>query len=390
MPFDLSWKNLIYGPGHHVIAFVLNSSINSLCTPDMLKLWGYKSSDACCLCGGSPANLHHILSNCSIALHQKRYTWRHDSVLLHLKLVLSSHIEKRNRTYKMRSKAPPHILKSFVMEGETSSSRVVSNESSLLDGANDWRIQFDFDHAKVLFPLEIYSTSQRPDIVIWSPSLNKVYLVELTCPAEEGIEAAQARKQGRYAKLASVINDTTSWSAKVFTIESGARGFVARSMHGFLRKVGLSGLSARKICKNISLITAKCSYEIFLLRSRSSWLRRRALLDLDLPSEEVVEEPLMQEDNESPDEVVDRQKSVVKKLKDHGVRMLFHFTDRSNVNSIMRYGLLSWQAIEERKLETKLGGNEVSRQLDTKNRLQDYVSLSFTRSPHDVCLQKRP
>src|SRR6185295_7406372 len=42
-PFDLSWNNLIYGPGPRVIAFVLNAQINSVKTPDMMKLWGYAS-----------------------------------------------------------------------------------------------------------------------------------------------------------------------------------------------------------------------------------------------------------------------------------------------------------------------------------------------------------
>ena len=40
IPFDFSWTNLIYGPGPRVIAFVLNAQINSVRTPDMLKLWG--------------------------------------------------------------------------------------------------------------------------------------------------------------------------------------------------------------------------------------------------------------------------------------------------------------------------------------------------------------
>ena len=36
-PFDFSWRNLIYGPGPKVIAFVLNAQINSVKTPDMMK-----------------------------------------------------------------------------------------------------------------------------------------------------------------------------------------------------------------------------------------------------------------------------------------------------------------------------------------------------------------
>jgi hypothetical protein len=51
LPFDLSWPNLIYGPGPRVIAFVLNAQINSVRTPDMLKLWGYAQTATCALCG---------------------------------------------------------------------------------------------------------------------------------------------------------------------------------------------------------------------------------------------------------------------------------------------------------------------------------------------------
>ena len=82
LPFDLSWPNLIYGPGPRVIAFVLNAQINSVRTPDMLKLWGYTQNASCSLCGNVQCTLHHLLVNCPFALNQGRYTWKHDSVLL--------------------------------------------------------------------------------------------------------------------------------------------------------------------------------------------------------------------------------------------------------------------------------------------------------------------
>ena len=61
-PFDLSWKNLIYGPGPKVIAFVLNAQINSVKTPDMLKLWGFKPEATCPLCSHPQCTLHHTLA----------------------------------------------------------------------------------------------------------------------------------------------------------------------------------------------------------------------------------------------------------------------------------------------------------------------------------------
>ena len=81
LPFDLSWRNLIWGPGPRVISFTLNTCINSLPTPDMLHLMGISEVGMCSLCGAKQCTLFHILVGCNKALTDKRYTWRHDSVL---------------------------------------------------------------------------------------------------------------------------------------------------------------------------------------------------------------------------------------------------------------------------------------------------------------------
>jgi hypothetical protein len=44
-PFDLSWKNLISGRSHKLIYFVLNATIDSVVTPDMLRLWKNRAFD---------------------------------------------------------------------------------------------------------------------------------------------------------------------------------------------------------------------------------------------------------------------------------------------------------------------------------------------------------
>ena len=50
-------------------------------------------------------------------------------------------------------------------------------------------------------------------------------LLELTCCAEEGVKAAQLRKQVRYHELVENIN-ATNWNASLLTIEVGARGLI--------------------------------------------------------------------------------------------------------------------------------------------------------------------
>ena len=275
IPFDLSWKNLIYGPGPYLLKFVLNSIINCVQTPDMLRLWNYVGSATCPLCLKPQCTLHHILANCSWALNGSRYNWRHDSILANMEPVLRLHISKMNDTH---IKKLPHIMSSFVKAGTKAKVRTNRVRPSLLDGASDWKLQIDYEHIRAPFPADIYATPERPDIVIYSILLKKVFLIELTCPAEEGIEAAQLRKEGRYAPLVSSINQSKNWTAILMTIEVGARGFVALSMSRFLRSIGLPNREVDKLLKTLSLIAARCSYDIYLHRSNKNWDSRRPLL----------------------------------------------------------------------------------------------------------------
>ena len=56
--------------------------------------------------------------------------------------------------------------------------------SDLLRCGNDWVFLFNLE-AGLIFPPEIASTTQRPDIVIYSKSKKIVVLIELTCPLED-------------------------------------------------------------------------------------------------------------------------------------------------------------------------------------------------------------
>ena len=117
LPFDLSWKNLIYGPGPHVISFVLNATINCVHTPDMLKLWGYTNEAFCRLCQHKQCTLHHILSNCKVSLRSKRFSWRHDSISYNIEPVLQKLLASANSKRK-HERSIPKISASFVPQTE--------------------------------------------------------------------------------------------------------------------------------------------------------------------------------------------------------------------------------------------------------------------------------
>lgn len=73
--------------------------------------------------------------------------------------------------------------------------------------------------------------------------------------------------------------------------------------------------------------------------------------------------------------------SIIQVLEENGIRYLYHFTDRSNIPLIKRYGgLLSWYYCDKHGIRIpRPGGGKISRKLDESRNLQDYVRLCFTK-----------
>jgi hypothetical protein len=72
-------------------------------------------------------------------------------------------------------------------------------------------------------------------------------------------------------------------------------------------------------------------------------------------------------------------KNYQKILSQNYITTLYHFTDRSNINSIRKNGgLYSWFYMENNGIHIPSpGGSQFSRQLDRRKGLHDYVRLSF-------------
>lgn len=67
-------------------------------------------------------------------------------------------------------------------------------------------------------------------------------------------------------------------------------------------------------------------------------------------------------------------------LDQHKIVKLYHFTDRDNLESIIKNGgLYSWMDCERKGIKiAKPGGDQLSRDLDRRDDLQHYVRISFT------------
>ena len=59
---------------------------------------------------------------------------------------------------------------------------------------------------------------------------------------------------------------------------------------------------------------------------------------------------------------------------------LYHFTDERNIESIKENGLISWHRLNVRKIVHYPASNQLSRELDVRKNLQDYVHLTFNRN----------
>ena len=67
-------------------------------------------------------------------------------------------------------------------------------------------------------------------------------------------------------------------------------------------------------------------------------------------------------------------------LDKYSITKLYHFTDRDNLESIIKHGgLYSWMDCERKGIQiVKPGGGDLSRSLDRRGGLEEYVRVSFT------------
>jgi len=75
------WKRLMYDLPEKQLSFLLHAGCDTLLTRMNLAHRNIITSPVCTLCHCSQSTTIHVLTSCSVALDQGRYTWCHDSVL---------------------------------------------------------------------------------------------------------------------------------------------------------------------------------------------------------------------------------------------------------------------------------------------------------------------
>ena len=86
----VTWQSIARKVPRNVMSFAARLSTNSLASLDNLRRWGKRKMGTCPLCGSPNATLAHITHMCNVELNQKRFTWRHDSVLLEIASIVKN------------------------------------------------------------------------------------------------------------------------------------------------------------------------------------------------------------------------------------------------------------------------------------------------------------
>ena len=158
----------------------------------------------------------------------------------------------------------------FVRAGEDPTTRPSSSKPrrSILDGVGDWQMRIDLGK-RLRFP-DVVTTTLRPDIVVWSESHKKLFMVELTVPWEEAMDAAFERKKDKYHDLEEDVKHK-GWTARTFPVEIGTRGFSGQSLHRLLSSFAVLGRDRCTAVRRLSEAAEKASCWLWFRREQREW-----------------------------------------------------------------------------------------------------------------------
>jgi hypothetical protein len=136
--------------------------------------------------------------------------------------------------------------------------------------------------------------------------------------------------------------------------------------------LGFTKSKAKEICKDLSSVVARCSYAIYLAHNSPVWPHNEDLVLSNRSNGKPKPEPSSEGKQLQRD-----PRAALDVLRKNGIKILYHFTDESNVQSIRAHGLMSASTLLTKSISSVMNSDEASRQLDIKAGLENYVRLSF-------------
>jgi Reverse transcriptase (RNA-dependent DNA polymerase) len=279
---DLAWKKVLNQYSDRLLSFVLNAQLNTLPTPNNLKLWNSSKNLTCGLCGKSDGTTFgHIMGGCPWVLNVEnktegrvdRYTWRHNNVLRVLCNAIVKKIQQRNADKVLQKVQPICFVKATGNCDSFKNSTIAKpklHRYGELTPANDWSVYFDLPELKDFsvekFPQEVCKTDKRVDAFILSRQ-KKICLVgpELTVPIEERIAIWNKEKTSKYGTMLVECSEP-EWKTKLFVVEVGCRGYLPPNFNEAMHALGFTGREIQQLVEECSLVARRSSYYIWINR----------------------------------------------------------------------------------------------------------------------------
>ena len=218
---NIYWRKTINILPKNIYSFVIRYLNNTLANATNTLKWKVRTKPYCNFCHARQT-LGHVGGSCSLFLREKRYTWRHDSVLL-------------------------NIAKSI---------------------PRDQNITLYVDLDMFASPSIISGDEQRPDMII--KRNNDLWILELSVGFETNLEKNRNAKNLRYNTLIQRLK-TTYRKVKFINLSLGAIGVYSKAQHtlsDLLSDLEVDKAHSSYLVSKISNVCIRITYYLFCLRGK--------------------------------------------------------------------------------------------------------------------------
>ena len=211
-----NWCKVLDSLPRNIYSFVTRYLSNTLANGTNAVKWGIVQSPKCLFCNENQT-LQHVVSSCLVSLNEKRWNWRHDSILLNIARSL-----KKIQTA---------------------------------------TVYCDVENSEFSTPSVITGDVERPDLVVVKG--NQCLVLELTVGFETNMEKNSKRKLERYKNLIRRLKNT--YEIFYADLSMGCAGVIGKGNTEFQQTVKQQGLKYKdmhKLFVDFGLEVSECDYLI--------------------------------------------------------------------------------------------------------------------------------
>ena len=220
--YNSSWCKVLDALPRNLYSYVVRYLSNCLANGTNAVKWGITNSAKCLFCDENQT-LQHVVSTCKSSLHDGRWNWRHDSILINIARMISK--------------------------------------------IQDVNVYCDVTDSEFQTPSVITGDEERPDIVF--VNARKCYILELTVGFETNIQKNSERKKKKYADLVKRLEK--DYDVTYFDLSMGAIGTIgteSEEIRDMFEELGLEKGDCDYLIRKIINVCIRSTYYIFCQRNK--------------------------------------------------------------------------------------------------------------------------